>query len=86
MKYAKAICALERAIGEETDEYKCAVLSNKVKKLFDRIKYIRKEALRGGNEMHPDNVVYKSLRRHGFIKKLLDLKAEVYDKIHSIER
>ena len=86
MKYAKAICSLEHAVETEDDEYKCGVLSNKVKKLFDRIKYIRKEALKGGNEMHPDNVVYKALRRHGFIKKLLDLKAEVYDKIHSIER
>ena len=60
-------------------------MSEKVKKLFDSIKGMRKDSLKNGSEMSEGNVIYKILRRLGYIGKIVDLKRLTFDKINSIK-
>lgn len=61
-------------------------LSNEVKGLFDKIKKIRKSGLESDkNEFSNGNVVYKVLRRSGYMEKLIDLKRDTYDKLNTIK-
>ena len=58
----------------------------KVKKLFDRIKGMRRDGLKKRGEMSIGNIVFKYLRRYDYISDLMDLKYELYDKIKSLEK
>lgn len=53
--------------------------------LFDEIKNTRKSSMRNSSEMTDGNLIFKALRRNGYIEKLLDIRTECYDKTHSIE-
>ena len=88
LKFAKMIECLKREIETEKDNHKILDYSDKVKNLFDKIKGLRKAALSTGKsgEMSPGNIIYKALRRLGYIDMLLDLKSVTYDKIKSIEK
>lgn len=83
-KYSDKICKLYDAVNKDINEYEAEKYGIKVKKLFDKIKGIRKEALKDGNEMSPDNIVFKALRRMGYLDKLLELKHKTYDKSKAI--
>ena len=85
LKFIKRIDMLEAELDGETDEYKLEQISLKAKALFDKIKAMRREALKNGNEMSSNNIVFKCLRRVGYIGKLVDIKAKTYDKIFSIK-
>ena len=76
---------LEYEYKNEVDGKKIEILSEKVKKLFDILKGIRKEALKSGNEISPGNILYKILRRIGYLGKLIDLKSLTFDRINSIK-
>ena len=76
---------LEYECKNEVDGKKIEILSEKVKKLFDILKGIRKEALKSGNEISPGNILYKILRRIGYLGKLIDLKSLTFDRINSIK-
>ena len=71
---------IKNQIAEEID-----ILSIKVKKLFDNLKGMRKEALKNGSEMAEGNIIYKIIRRLGYIGKIFDLKRMTFDKINSIK-
>ena len=61
-------------------------ISNKTKKLYDKIKKIRKQGLETEKgETSVGNIVFKVLRRNGYFEKLIDLKLVTYDKINSIK-
>ena len=61
-------------------------ISNKTKKLYDKIKKIRKQGLESEKgETSVGNIVFKVLRRNGYFEKLIDLKLVTYDKINSIK-
>ena len=75
---------LDEKIKEEKDEYKLEELSKKVKTLFDKIKGNRKESLKKYGEMSTGNIIFKSLRRLGYIDKIYNMKLNTYDKIKSI--
>lgn len=61
-------------------------ISNKVKKLHDKIKKMRKVGLASEKgETSVGNIVFKVLRRNGYMEKLVDLKTLTYDKINSIK-
>ena len=79
MKYIKIITSLKKQVDAEL-----RLLSKKVKGTFDILKGLRKEGLKARGEMHPYNVIYKFLRRLGYLDILLDLKAKTYDKLKSI--
>ena len=84
MKYADKIDKLEDTCNNETDEHKIESLGEKVKALFNKLKGIRKESLKQGGELSSGNILYKALRRLGYLGKLLELRAKTYDKIASI--
>jgi len=61
-------------------------ISNKTKKLYDKIKKLRKQGLESEDgETSVGNIVFKVLRRNGYFEKLIDLKLVTYDKINSIK-
>ena len=75
---------ISKKIENETDDYKLEELSKKVKFIFDKIKGMRKEGLKKYGEMSTGNIIFKVLRRMGYIDKLYNLKLSTYDKIKSI--
>lgn len=84
MKYIKIITSLKKQVDETDDDAELRTLSKKVKGTFDILKGLRKDGLKARGEMHPYNVIYKFLRRLGYLDILLDLKAKTYDKLKSI--
>jgi len=50
------------------------------KKLWKKIKDARQAGLDKEGEFSTENLVFKLLRRNGYIQKFLDLKSETYDK------
>jgi hypothetical protein len=72
-------------VENEKDEYKLDILSKKIKSLFDKIKGIRKESLKKYGEMSTGNIIFKILRRLGYIDKLYNIKLNTYDKIKSLK-
>ena len=79
------IDTLEAECDGEKDEAKLDTLSAKVKGLFDKIKGMRRDSLKNGGELSEGNIIYKCLRRIGYIGKLVDLKRITFDKINSIK-
>lgn len=54
--------------------------------IYDRIKELRKSGLgMTGSELSQGNLIFKTLRRNGYIEKLRDIKRSVYDYIHSLK-
>jgi hypothetical protein len=85
IKFVKEIDKLDTSFKKEKDEHKIETLSDKIKATWDKLKRTRKEALKNGNELTIGNLVWKALRRLGYIEKLLDLKYQTYDKIKTIK-
>lgn len=83
-KYMTKIDSLFDEFEETSDMYEIEEISKKVKILYDRIKALRKDGLGKDGEMSDGNVIFKVLRRSGYLEKLIDLKALTYDKIMSL--
>ena len=67
------------------DEYRVRKLAEKVDKLFDAMKRERKKGLNSStSEINNGNIMYKALRRSGYLQKIIDLKHKVFDKMHSL--
>ncbi len=54
-------------------------------KLADKIKAYRKAGLKRGGELSNENLVFKYLRRSGFMGKLGDLKIQTKDSVLSVD-
>lgn len=76
---------LSDMIDSTDDEYKMDVLSKKVKRLNDKVKFIRQKSLKKEGEMGNGNIIYKAMRNAGYIDKLWDLKSKTYDKLNSLK-
>ncbi len=85
IKYVKEIDKLSKEFNKEKDNHKIEVLSDKIKTTWDKLKRTRKDALKNGNELTIGNLVWKALRRLGYVEKLLDLKYQTWDKIKTIK-
>ena len=83
--FIDAIESLSNKIEKEDDEHKLEVLSRKVKYVFDKIKGLRKEGLKKSGEFNSFNIIFKVLRRMGYIDTLYNLKLNTYDKIKSLK-
>lgn len=59
-------------------------IQSKVDKLKDKIKKLRKSGLESGGEFSTENLVFKVLRRNGYIEKLYKIKVDDYDKQMSL--
>jgi hypothetical protein len=85
-KYTKKIDALyERSKEMKTDEYKARKVYEDAEKLFDEIKNLRRKDLsNSGNEINEGNIIFKCLRRLGYIEKLDSIINKGYDAFNSL--
>lgn len=58
---------------------------NRVKKLKEKIKKYRQSGLKKGGELSDENIVFKYLRRSGFMGRINDIKNNTKDAILTIE-
>ena len=71
---------------ESNDEYKNRKLYDKSSDLIDNITDTRKKSLSATkDEMNTDNLVFKVLRRNGYLDKLFKLRDKTYDKMNSLK-
>lgn len=59
-------------------------VSDEVKRIKDKLRKFRKSGLESGGEFSYENLVYKLLRRNGYIKKLSDIKKDFINKSMSL--
>lgn len=59
-------------------------LVKKIDKIKEKIKDMRQEGLEAKGEFSKENLVFKVLRRTGYIEKLYDLQVKSYDKAFSL--
>lgn len=76
---------LEKTYNKDLSDEKLTQLSNDVKKIYDKIKQLRKSGLEKNGQFSVGNIVFKVLRRTNYIKKLIDLKIKTYDIINSLK-
>lgn len=66
------------------DDAKLRDIGKRAKKLYRKIKRMRKFGLNRSGEGDSLNIVYKVLRRSGHLEKLWDLSSTLYDKVNSL--
>lgn len=84
-KLMTQIDSLSDMVDTTEDDYKIDILSKKIKRLNDKVKFIRKSSLKKDGEMGNGNIIYKVMRNMGYIDKLWDLKSKTYDKLNSLK-
>lgn len=77
---AKSVMMMVDDLEEQVDEDKHEEFNEKIKKVWDKIKNYRKSGLESeGGEFSTGNLVFKLLRRNGYIGKILKLRRQSYD-------
>lgn len=77
---------IENKFKSETDTHKCEKYGEKVYKIFDKLKKMRTDGLTSDKkEMSSGNIIYKIIRRTGYLDKIWDIVNSSYDKVNSIE-
>ena len=77
----KSVMMLVDDLEEEVDEDKYESFLEKLQKVWDKVKNYRKSGLESeGGELSLGNLVFKFLRRNGYIEKIMKLKKKSYDK------
>jgi hypothetical protein len=66
------------------DSHKIEEIGDDAHYLWDKVKDLRKKSLDKHGESGPGNIVYKVLRRTGYLDKLFKLFSKVYDRSNSI--
>lgn len=67
------------------DDAKLRKIGEKARHILDYVKAMRKNGLSRGGESDKDNIVYKVLRRTGYMDTLWNLSSQLYDKLNSID-
>ena len=72
---------------EKTTESDIETIYNKSVSLFNKIKDERNDELhaKDAKELSNGNLIFKSLRRNGYIEKLINLRNNSYDKYNSLD-
>jgi hypothetical protein len=88
-KVAKYIDSIDNLIDlykkNKKDSHKVEKISLMAKRLFDNIKNERRNELnKGHSEISNGNIVFKCLRRIGYIDKIYKLKTKAYDNLNSL--
>ena len=85
-EYTKKIDDLLKDFEEKTTESDIETIYNKSVSLFNKIKEERNDELhsKDAKELSNGNLIFKSLRRNGYIEKLIKLRNDSYDKYNSI--
>ena len=73
------------ALENTDDSHKKEEIGNDAEYLWHKIKSMRQESLDKEGESSKCNIVYKALRRFGYLDKLFDIMSKVYDQVNSIE-
>jgi hypothetical protein len=77
----KSVMMLVDDIVKDVDKDEYDDFNEKIKKVWDKIKNYRKSGLDSeGGEFSLGNLVFKLLRRNGYIEKVMKLKRYAYDK------
>ena len=76
---------VEDELKTEKDNHKLEVLSTKIKKTFDKLHKQRQESLDKNGEMGTYNIIWKVLRRAGYLDKMWDIINTIYNKVNSIK-
>ena len=84
-KYMTLIDDYKKDLNKEKDSYKIERIGNKVKKLFDKLKGIRKESLKRSGEMGSGNIIYKILRRAGYLDIIWNIINDTYNKSKTLK-
>ena len=85
-EYTKKIDDLLEDFEEKTTETDIETIYNKSISLFNKIKDERNDELhaKDAKELSNGNLIFKSLRRNGYIEKLINLRNNSYDKCNSL--
>lgn len=84
-EYMNEIDELENEYGENVADCDLSELHDKVVDVFKRIKDERKKGFeQGGGEYNTGNVIFKALRRNGYIGKVNKLRTDTYDSLKSL--
>lgn len=93
-KYIKTMSArlinqiedIEEKLKNEKDIHKIEVLSTKMKKIWDKVKGLRKEGLKSKyKEMSSGNIIYKVLRRTNYLDKIWEILNTTYNKVNTLK-
>lgn len=86
-EYTKKIDKLLEDFEEKTTESDIETIYNKSVSLFNKIKDERNDELhaKDAKELSNGNLIFKSLRRNGYIEKLINLRNNSYDKYNSLD-
>lgn len=72
------------ALASTDDDYEVREIGDDAKYLWQKVKDMRKSSLDNVGESGNGNIVYKIMRREGYLDKLWKLSTLVYDKSNSI--
>ena len=67
------------------DDAELRKIGEKARHILDYVKSMRKKGLNRGGESDSFNVIYKVLRRAGYMDMLWNLSSSLYDKLNSID-
>lgn len=79
-KKATSIMDVIDEIESQVDEDKYSSFKEKINSIWKKIKKSRQSGLEEGGEYSTGNLVFKLLRRNGYVSKVMDLKKYAYDK------
>lgn len=72
------------AFKNTDDDAKLRKIGKKAHKILDYVKSMRKKGLDRGGESDSGNIIYKVIRRTGYMDILWNLSSKLYDKLNSI--
>jgi len=76
----KSVMMMVDELEEQVDEDKYDSFIEKIQKVWEKVKNYRKSGLDSeGGELSMGNLVFKFLRRNGYVGKIIDLKRKSYD-------
>lgn len=84
-KIMNSIDYLCNKYNDNLNDYELNIIGKEAKNIFKKIKYIRKHDLSVNGEMSNGNLIYKILRRSGYIDKIVNIITKTYDLIKSIK-
>ena len=83
--YMTKIDDMEEELADTDDIRKISKMNKSAERMFDRLKDTRKKSLETeSGEMASDNIVWKVLRREGYIERLRGIMTDTYDKMMSL--
>ena len=85
-EYTKKIDKLADELKKSNgDDYKLRKVSESAEKLFDELKNLRRGDLSNAdNEINEGNIIFKCLRRLGYIEKISDIISNGYNRLNSL--